>query len=97
MKFCMSVWEVKVNVGLVLRLTKMLLDMMLIEPVWANGGTVGVVDTQTEGWPVQVKPDWVWQLMHPGEADEPVSQVYPELMTPFPQVAAGTQAPLERV
>ena len=62
MKFCMSVWEVKVNVGLVLRLTKMLLELMLIEPVWANGGTVGVVDTQTEGWPVQVKPDWVWQL-----------------------------------
>lgn len=85
------------KVGLVRRLTKMLLELMLSEPVWARAGVVGVVEVQVEGWPEQVQPDWVWQLTQPAEAEEPVSQVSPEFMTPFPQVEAGTQAPLVRV
>ena len=49
-------------------------------------GGVGVVIVHTEGYPKQLYPEEIMQLMHPGLLVPPESQAYLSLIKPSPQI-----------
>lgn len=53
-------------------------------------GVAGVLDLQTEGWPLQINPVTIWQLTHPADGLLPASQVSDPTIIPSPHLGAQT-------
>lgn len=89
MKFYMSFWFANVNVGFVCKVMKTLLILVFGDPInvkpWVTFPLLFELlllledPVQTEGWPVQLNPDYTWQVFeHPSpDLEFPSSQVSP--------------------